>query len=154
MGVNWGGVDLESTYGFIVSRDGFDPGVVEARGHWVQVPGRDGERYVRLERGKRTGMVLRGYIEQSSFSALQTQIYGLDNEFLKVCSVHPDGNYAAITFTTKDLYLPSYTRYYPSCLCVSFRYSFKSQPQTLATKAFFEIGFEQEVPQMIVGTPA
>lgn len=150
-GVYWGGVDLEATYGFTVSRNGFDPGMVEARASWVPVPGRDGEKYVKLERGKRTGMMLRGYITQSSFSALEAKVYGIDAEFLKVCSAHPDANYVALTFALKNLYIPGLARYFPNCVCVSFKWEYR-QAQTLATVAHFEIGFEQEVPQMIVGT--
>lgn len=151
-GVIWGGVDLNTAHGFVVGRNGFDPGIVEARGDWVSVRGRDGERYIKLERGKRTGMMLRGYIQQTSFSALETKVYALDNEFLKVCSQHPDQtNYAAVTFATKDLYIPGLARYYPKCICVSFKYEYP-QAQGLAILAKFEIGFEQEIPQMIVGT--
>jgi hypothetical protein len=150
-GVIWGGVDLNTTYGFVISRNGFDPGMVEARASWVLIPDRDGEKYVKLERGKRTGMILRGYITQSSFGTLETKVYGMDSEFLKVCSVHPDANYAALTFALKDLYIPGLARYYPRCVCVSFRYEYK-QAMQLATVAHFEIGFEQEIPQMIVGT--
>lgn len=151
-GVIWGGVDLNTTHGFVISRNGFDPGIVDARPSWVVVPGRDGERYIKLERGKRTNMMLRGYISQSSFANLETKIYALDAEFLSVCSAHPDQtNYAAQTFALKDLYIPGFARYYPGCICISFRYEFVG-PKDLATLANFEIGFEQEIPQMIVGT--
>ena len=143
-GVIWGGVDLESTYGFKVQE--FVPGPAEVEMIVQQVPGRDGVIVLGVRKKERPNIKLSGYVTDSTYANVYAKIKNMDMNFLGVLSAHPSATYVSQSVSAKNLEIPGETEKYPNCYCVSFKYE-PSPKRMLSKIGYLEIFFFQSAPE-------
>ena len=152
-GVIWGSTDFESTYSFVVERDGFIINGPEPIHQYEQVPGEDGAEILGTYLAP-PNITLRGIISGTSNDDLQTKLRALINELCGSWAPHPNAGtgYNAPARPGKDLTIPKFgpaasLRKFPKCSYNGYSVDKFVQPRYLTVAVQVTVKFIQSRPE-------
>lgn len=152
-GVIWGSTDLQTSYGFVIERNGLIANPPEPIHHSTRVPGRDGAVFQGTDLAEPL-FSIRGIINGTSNDDLQTKLKGLVNELSGAWAAHPNAGsgYTAPTRAVKTLTIPKFgpstdLRKFPNCSYNGMTVDKFVQPRYLTIGVQVTIKFIQWNPE-------